>query len=272
MNEHLDHVSLLPRPLVAVVAEPVPVVSTRWLFGRYDYPLSHRILELGSLAAFVALAAAMATQVVPSIGDRRTGWTVALVAAALMLGCALADLLSGVVHFIFDQYGTPTTPVIGQKFVKPFRDHHVDPLAMTHGDFIAVNSDNLLISLPVMGLALAFVDLSTHPYIGVFVLALVLAAGITNQIHKWAHMPDVSRPVRFAQRRGLILGVEHHNCHHRAPHDRHYCITFGRLDVVLDVMTTRLSCGSADRTGTAHPHQPRCTEDRLGRQTDHHAT
>ena len=157
---------------------------------------------------------------------------------AVLAGLGVADFMSGVVHFLFDQLGSPETPIIGQKFVKPFRDHHDDPRAMTHGDFIAVNSDNLLICLPVLGATVAFGDVDRHPFIGVFVVAMVAAVAMTNQIHKWAHMPEVPAVVRAAQRSGLILSVRHHSGHHRAPFDRHYCITFGRLDVILDRLTT----------------------------------
>jgi plasmanylethanolamine desaturase len=212
---------------------------TRWLLGRYDYPVSHRVLEVASLGAFTALFVAIAGDVV---GAFRGGlsWTTAVGSTmAVVLAFAVGDLLSGVVHFLFDQYGSPATPVIGQKFVKPFRDHHDDPMAMTHGDLIAVNSDNLLVCLPVLAVAVFAVDLPRHAVVGVFVLALVVGVALTNQFHKWAHMPEVPRMVRVAQRRGLILSVEHHHQHHLAPFDRHYCITFGRMDVLLDRLTRR---------------------------------
>jgi plasmanylethanolamine desaturase len=212
----------------------------RWLFGRYDYPVSHRVLELASFSAFVGLGGWMSVEVVRTLAHHASWGAVLPIVVAVALGLSVADLMSGVVHFLFDQYGSPTTRVIGQKFVKPFRDHHDDPAAMTHGDFIAVNSDNLLICLPVVGLTVAFVDLGSHPYVAVFVLALVAAVAMTNQIHKWAHMGSVPAPVRFAQRHGIILSVRHHAGHHRSPYEKHYCITFGRLDLVLDPVAARL--------------------------------
>ena len=272
MNDHSPPASLSTTRPTPPPADPVRGGSPRWLFGSYDYPVSHRVLELGSLVVFVALGVALSARLAQPLTDRLAWTTAPLMIAALAVGLLAADLFSGIVHFLFDQYGSPQTPVIGRKFVAPFRDHHADPLAMTHGDFIGINSDNLLICLPVMGLTLALADVDAHPYTGLFVLALVAGAAMTNQIHKWAHMPAVPKSVQFAQRHGLILGVDHHDCHHRAPYDRHYCITFGRLDAVLDVVTTRLSPGSAGRTGRAHRHQPPCIEDRSGRQTDHHAT
>lgn len=212
----------------------------RWLFGTYDYPVSHRVLELVSFTAFVLLAAVVLVRVGQALGDGVGAGAALAMAVAVVVALALGDLLSGVVHFLFDQFGSPDTPVIGQKFVKPFRDHHDDPVAMTHGDFIAVNSDNLLVSLPVLVLAVTVADVRSNPAVGVFVVALVAAVAMTNQIHKWAHMPRVPKAVAFAQRHGLILGIRHHDGHHTAPYDRHYCITFGRMDWLLDPITARI--------------------------------
>lgn len=212
----------------------------RWLFGRYDYPVSHRVLELASLTAFVVLAALVLVRVGRALADGVSGGQAAAMAAGGVLALMVGDLASGIVHFLFDQFGSPETPVIGQKFVKPFRDHHDDPVAMTKGDFIAVNSDNLLVSLPVLVLALTVVDVRRHPAVGVFVVVLVAVVAMTNQIHKWSHTPTVPSAVAFAQRHGLILTIPHHDGHHSAPYDRHYCIALGRMDWLLDPITSRI--------------------------------
>lgn len=223
------------------VSEQTTGPSARWLFGHYDYPLAHRAVELVSFAAFCVLSWVVIDDLVRGMFDVVTGsttWSLAWgLPLVLFAGCAAADLMSGAVHFLFDQFGSTETPVIGKKFVKPFRDHHADPTAMTHGDFIAVNSDNLLISLPVLLVAILAIDLQRHPLLAAFIVALIAAIAMTNQIHKWAHMPTVPLLVRAAQRSGAILSVAHHQGHHRAPFDRHYCITFGRLDVLLDPVT-----------------------------------
>ena len=212
----------------------------RWLFGRYDYPVSHRLLELASFSAFVVLSVLVLVRVGRGLADGVTALEVVGMVIAAVLALAVGDLASGIVHFLFDQFGSPQTPIIGQKFVKPFRDHHDDPQAMTKGDFIAVNSDNLLVSLPVLVLALTVLDPRRHPAAGVFVVALVAVVAMTNQIHKWSHMPSVPAAVSFAQRHGLNLTIPHHNGHHSAPYDRHYCIALGRMDWLLDPITARI--------------------------------
>jgi plasmanylethanolamine desaturase len=204
------------------------------VLGTYDYPTSHRVFEFVSVGAFVFFAAAISRRVVVEVADRFSLPVALLIVVLLLAAYALADLLSGIVHFLFDNLGSPETPVIGQKFIKPFRDHHVDPMEMTRGDFIAVNADNVFACLPVLIPVFFFLDITEHPYVGVFLVGLVAGVIMTNQLHKWAHMPTVPRLVAAAQRRGVVLSKEHHAVHHSGGYDRNYCITWGYLDVVLN--------------------------------------
>ena len=206
----------------------------RWLLGHYDYPVSHRVFELAVVGTFGTLAALFARRVVAGLADGFTWWRPLTVVTCMVAAYGVADLLSGLVHFAFDNLGSPDTPVIGQKFVRPFRDHHDDPAAMTHGDLIAVNGDNVFASLLLLVPAWFLVDVDRHPFASAFLLALLAGIIATNQIHKWCHMPTVPGWVRAAQRSGLILSPEHHDVHHRAPHTTHYCITWGRLDAVIN--------------------------------------
>ena len=204
------------------------------MLGTYDYPRSHRIFELASVGVFVFFAAAIIRSVVIEVADRFSFPVALLIVVLLLAAYALSDLLSGIVHFLLDNFGSPETPVIGQKFVKPFRDHHVDPMEMTRGDFIAVNADNVFVCLPVLIPVFFFLDIGEHPYIGVFLVGLVAGVIMTNQLHKWAHMPQVPRLVAAAQSKGLVLSKEHHSVHHSGGYDSNYCITWGYLDVVLN--------------------------------------
>jgi ubiquitin-conjugating enzyme E2 variant len=209
------------------------------VLGTYDYPTSHRVFELVSVGTFIGFAAALTWRVVVEVSDRLS-WPIALLIVVLVLvAYAVADLASGIVHYLLDNFGSPDTPVIGQKFVKPFRDHHVDPMEMTRGDFIAVNGDNVFVCLPVIIPVFFFVDITSHPYLGVFLVALVGGVIMTNQLHKWAHMPTVPRLVAAAQRRGIVLSKEHHAVHHSGGYDRNYCITWGHLDVLLNRLVAR---------------------------------
>ena len=204
------------------------------MLGTYDYPTSHRVFELVSVGTFIGFAAALTRRVAVALADRLSLPIVILIVVLILAAYAVADLASGIVHFLLDNFGSPDTPLIGQKFVKPFRDHHVDPMAMTQGDFVAVNADNVFVCLPVVVPAFFFLDTSQHPYAGVFIIGLVAGVIMTNQLHKWAHMPTVPRVVAAAQRHGVVLSKEHHSVHHSGAYDRNYCITWGHLDLLLN--------------------------------------
>jgi ubiquitin-conjugating enzyme E2 variant len=208
------------------------------VLGTYDYPRSHRVFEFVSVGTFIAFAVALGRGVVAEVVDRVSVPILMLIVGVVLAAYAVADLASGIVHFLLDNFGSPDTPVIGQKFVKPFRDHHVDPMAMTQGDFVAVNADNVFVCLPVVIPAFFFLDTGEHPYAGVFVVGLVAGVIMTNQLHKWAHMATVPRMVSAAQRRGIVLSKEHHSVHHSGTYDRNYCITWGHLDLLLNRFVT----------------------------------
>ena len=156
-----------------------------------------------------------------------------------VLGFVTADLVSGLVHWLFDTWFTRTTPVLGATFVTPFRVHHEDPLDITRHGFIATNGHNCLVSVPVLGLALLLPSGPEAPLASaalIFVLTLCLGVFATNQFHKWSHSEQVPPGVAWLQARGLILGRAHHDVHHSDPYTHHYCITTGWLNRPLEAI------------------------------------
>lgn len=145
-----------------------------------------------------------------------------------------ADFVSGLVHFLADNFGNPETPFFGKVFIFAFREHHVDPKAITRHSFVETNGANSLVSLP--GLIYFYyasapvADFTFRFYFIFFYLSIFM----TNQIHKWSHEDKVSGFVAFLQKIHLILPPVHHDIHHRAPYDKYYCITCGWLNPLLN--------------------------------------
>lgn len=197
------------------------------LLGRYSYPTSHRVIEIASVLAFVGFGAVFAGRVVGEVAQQLDGATVALTLLGIGLAVLVADFLSGLVHALCDNLGSVDTPIVGQKFIRSFREHHTDPLDMTRGDLIRVNADNVLACLPILIPCVLWLDVGSHLLLSTFLLALMGFVVVTNQIHKWAHMAEVPGPVRWLQRHQLVLSPEHHRVHHTPPYSSHYCITSG---------------------------------------------
>lgn len=184
-------------------------------------------VKLIALVAFLVLCAWLGAQVVRGGIALGLLWWFPLVAAA---GYIVADLVSGLVHFLADNFAEEDTPVIGAAFVKPFREHHIDPTGITRHDFVETNGNNVIVSLPFIVPAVLWLPSESAAWgwmLATFTLCFILAIFLTNQFHKWAHQPE---PPPFAvrlQRAGLILSKEHHDVHHTSPFDTHYCITVG---------------------------------------------
>lgn len=192
-----------------------------------EAPRALRRVQFVGYITYFALMAVLGASVVRAYGELGNGWLLVLMVIA---GYLAADLASGIVHFLADNFGSHDTPFLGQAFVLPFRQHHVDPLGITRHGFFAANGNNALVCLPVLIPVVAFVPVTTSTIgyaAGAFTWVFLFAVFLTNQTHKWAHMESVPRPVRWMQDAGIILSKSHHDIHHKSPFDTHYCITVG---------------------------------------------
>ena len=195
---------------------------------------THWLLELAGIVLFVVLAGLIAREAYAGFESFGRLW---LLPGIAVLAYLAADLASGFVHFLADNFGSEETPILGPNFIGPFRDHHVDPTGITRNGFVDNNGNNSLAALPFMLLVWLLVPIGATPWgclFGAFFLLLCLATFLTNQFHKWAHMDAPPARVALLQRCGLILSKEHHDVHHESPYDTYYCITVGVWNPLLD--------------------------------------
>ncbi len=196
-----------------------------------------RLVDGTSMAAFFLLEYLIAAEVwrafVALEATAHAAWMLPL---AFIAGYVTADFASGVFHFLADNYGSTTKPFVGPVFIRPFREHHIDPKAITRHDFLEVNGANCAMSLPILLATYYLLPIGANPltlflgaYIGMFLFGIFL----TNQFHSWAHVDEPPAIVQALQRSGLILGREHHQRHHTPPFNTYYCITSGWLNPLL---------------------------------------
>ena len=151
---------------------------------------------------------------------------------AILTGFLLADFISGFFHWFFDTWFSPETPFIGRAFVRTFREHHVDPTAITRHDFVETNGSNVLAGGVLVVVGHFFAE-AESAFAALSLLFAGLFTSMTSQVHKWAHAERVPRLVSILQRARLILSKDVHARHHMAPFDRAYCITSGWLNATL---------------------------------------
>lgn len=195
----------------------------------------YRVLDLLFCTSFAYFSAALGYDVWLGFQRHELDWL--LLPAIGLASFIAADFSSGFVHWLADNYGSPQTPLLGPKLVTPFREHHVDPLAITRHDFLEANGDNCLISHFVLLPAYFWfraVDAEWAIELELFVVLLAFGVLLTSMAHGWAHDPVPPRFARLLQRAGLVISPEHHDKHHRGAHATHYCITTGWLNPVLD--------------------------------------
>jgi hypothetical protein len=119
-------------------------------------------------------------------------------------------------------------PLIGRRFLRPFRVHHMIPVDFLRRDFVDCNGDVAMVTIPLLLIALR-VPLAEPwgPVAAFFMVAFCAAALPTNQLHQWAHQAAPPPPVAWLQGCGLVLSREAHRRHHAHPHTANYCIVTG---------------------------------------------
>jgi len=175
--------------------------------------------------------------VILNIARQITASNAGTVVAGLLAGVIFADFMSGVVHWAADTWGSLDVPLVGNTFIRSFREHHLAPTAMCDHDVIETNGDTVMLTLPTMatlafksfGPAASHLDL----FSATFWFFTCIGVAFTNQFHKWSHAPSVPPLVDFLQRNWIILPKTQHKIHHQPPFDGYYCITTGWLNPFL---------------------------------------
>lgn len=128
---------------------------------------------------------------------------------ALLQSLLLTDAIGCCVHWMFDNYWSPSTPVMGALAVS-FREHHIHPPAMLKDPFWRHNWEAGLLGAAISA-GLAASGRPPSMLLGF----TVLFAGIQNTVHAWTHSVRPPHLVRWLQRAGMLQSAKTHALHHR---------------------------------------------------------
>lgn len=135
-------------------------------------------------------------------------WWMPLIVAAGML---FAGLVSGILHWSADTWGSESMPIIGKRFLEPFRIHHVNPNDSLRREFFDVNGDVAMMCAVLLS-AVFWIPLDSWwgRAWAVFMVSFMIVALPTNQVHQWAHMRRPPAWVRWLQEQRVILDRDEH--------------------------------------------------------------
>jgi ubiquitin-conjugating enzyme E2 variant len=191
-----------------------------------------RAFEVASLTAAAGLAAALAWRHGALAAQAPLPF-----AAGAAAGALAADLVTGVVHWLCDRFGSERTPLVGPYLIAGFREHHRNPEAIARHGFCERSGANACAVVPALAAALPAIG-ALGPGAGAAALGASLAFGLlvalTNEIHLQAHRARPARLAALLQRVRLVLPPREHARHHREGHDRAYCIATGWSNPLLD--------------------------------------
>jgi len=186
-----------------------------------------RAIEGSALTLFSFLTAALTWHLGVSL------LRVGVLVPAAILGYAAGDFVSGLVHWFCDNCFREDSPLVGPLLIRPFREHHRDPLGITRHGFLELTGNSCLALIPTLAAVVWWSD-RLSPLFAATILFFHLTLFATNLFHKWAHTPAVPGPVRWLQRHRLILTPARHQMHHRNGFAGAYCITSGWMNRPLD--------------------------------------
>lgn len=196
---------------------------------RHGSVLRHRHLEIFAVVAAPCLA--IWALVRASSGFDFVG------VVAVVVGYVAADFFCGAIHWYCDERADSSWKWIGPAFIRPFRDHHLRPEALTEHDIFELCGNNAVACSAMLGATLPWASFAPQLAIGVVSLALAVLA--TNIFHRWAHTAAPPLLVRALQKTRAVLSPEEHSQHHVLL-DRAYCVTSGWMNPILDAAIRRV--------------------------------
>ncbi|MEM9054445.1 MAG: fatty acid desaturase CarF family protein [Pseudomonadota bacterium] len=188
--------------------------------------MSHLVMEWGGTA--LNAAGGGMEQAPLLVATAWLGWG-AWVLCQIVLGWLAADFASGIFHWAEDRYGSPRWPVFGGAIRDTIR-HHRRPTGMLKKPVVRRSWRVFLIA------AVGFSVFALLGVVNAFTVALIIGAGLANEIHAAAHSgpKENGKLITWLQKTGVIQSHAHHAAHHRGLKNVHYCTVTNWLNPALE--------------------------------------
>jgi hypothetical protein len=161
----------------------------------------------------------------------------------LFTGHAVADVLSGIGHLIFDKLNPLSCPQFMRSIVTAFQQHHERPWTMLYDSFAAQNVAVYTIVLIAMYVART-IRVAGYTLFAYQIITTSVWFSCVQIAHAAAHGRHVdNRLVQVLQRIGVFVSVHTHRNHHQPPYDKNFCILSGYMEPVVRLITD-MSCES----------------------------
>lgn len=136
----------------------------------------------------------------------------------IFIGIIIADLISGLIHWLEDEYGNADWPIVGSIF-EANQNHHTRPLDFLKNTFIQRNLVTFCIA--------AFIYILTLIFFGfhLYLLVAFLVGSMSNEIHAYTHRKDNPKWVLFLQKYGIMCSPISHAAHHRNNKQNYFAVT-----------------------------------------------
>jgi ubiquitin-conjugating enzyme E2 variant len=137
-----------------------------------------------------------------------------------LLGWLVADLLSGILHWVQDRTLGDGANWIGRRVVAPAQLHHRDPSFFLENSFVTPNKTTWLVIVPIASLWLAALGPS------IILLGALSGGLLVNEVHRLTHRPpEAGSWLRVLQQIGIIQSPAGHARHHRATFTNYCTLT-----------------------------------------------
>ena len=146
-------------------------------------------------------------------------------------GILLADFASGLVHWLEDNYGAKTTPLVGGAINANIL-HHSEPRKFLRNNWW--NNSRAILPFVVFFSVVFYMT----GQLNIFTLTFLLIGWNANEIHKWSHQTEKERPLiaNWLQKLGIVQSPKQHNIHHGGNKDSSYCTVTVILNPILNTI------------------------------------